>query len=70
MHHAASYSNYTETGAPLSGWTSPHKPARATPKYMTDQWIISYEHHNVEEPAILLGGAFVVDIAEKERSGR
>ncbi|KAL2209321.1 phosphoglycerate mutase family protein [Sarocladium strictum] len=31
---------------------------------------LSYEHHNVEEPAILLGGAFVVDIAEKERSGR
>lgn len=25
----------------------------------------SYEHHNIEEPAILLGGSFVVDIAEK-----
>ena len=25
----------------------------------------SYEHHNVEEPAILLGGAFVVDAVEK-----
>lgn len=23
----------------------------------------SYEHHNIEEPAILLGGAFVVDMA-------
>ncbi|CRK18311.1 hypothetical protein BN1723_002452, partial [Verticillium longisporum] len=26
---------------------------------------LSYEHHNIDEPAILLGGAFVVDIAEK-----
>lgn len=26
----------------------------------------SYEHHNIEEPAILLGGAFVVDVVEKE----
>ncbi|POR35079.1 Sedoheptulose 1,7-bisphosphatase [Tolypocladium paradoxum] len=26
---------------------------------------LSYEHHNIEEPAILLGGAFVVDMAEK-----
>lgn len=25
----------------------------------------SYEHHSVDEPAILLGGAFVVDVAEK-----
>ncbi|KAL3956618.1 hypothetical protein ACCO45_009464 [Purpureocillium lilacinum] len=24
---------------------------------------LSYEHHNIEEPAILLGGAFVVDMA-------
>ena len=23
----------------------------------------SYEHRNIEEPAILLGGAFVVDVA-------
>jgi hypothetical protein len=22
----------------------------------------SYEHHNIDEPAVLLGGAFVVDI--------
>jgi hypothetical protein len=22
----------------------------------------SYEHHNINEPAILLGGAFVVDV--------
>lgn len=28
--------------------------------------IDSYEHHNIEEPAILLGGAFVVDVVEKE----
>ncbi|KAH7309095.1 histidine phosphatase superfamily [Stachybotrys elegans] len=26
---------------------------------------LSYEHHSIQEPAILLGGAFVVDIAEK-----
>ncbi|KAM4061220.1 histidine phosphatase superfamily (branch 1) domain-containing protein [Hirsutella rhossiliensis] len=26
---------------------------------------LSYEHHNIEEPAILLGGAFVVDMVEK-----
>lgn len=26
----------------------------------------SYEHHNIDEPAILLGGAFVVDMLEKE----
>jgi probable phosphoglycerate mutase len=26
----------------------------------------SYEHHSIDEPAILLGGAFVVDILEKE----
>lgn len=25
---------------------------------------LSYEHHNIEEPAILLGGSFVVDIAK------
>ncbi|KAK4239104.1 histidine phosphatase superfamily [Achaetomium macrosporum] len=29
---------------------------------------LSYEHHNINEPAILLGGAFVVDLPEvKER---
>ncbi|KAL9488209.1 hypothetical protein ACSS6W_000486 [Trichoderma asperelloides] len=27
---------------------------------------LSYEHHSIDEPAILLGGAFVVDILEKE----
>ncbi|KAH7090198.1 phosphoglycerate mutase family protein-like protein [Paraphoma chrysanthemicola] len=27
---------------------------------------LSYEHHNIEEPAILLGGGFVVDVAEAE----
>jgi hypothetical protein len=25
----------------------------------------SYEHHNIDEPAILLGGAFVVEAVEK-----
>jgi hypothetical protein len=24
----------------------------------------SYEHHNIEEPALLLGGAFVVELDE------
>jgi hypothetical protein len=28
---------------------------------------VSYEHHSIEEPAILLGGAFVVEVVEKER---
>jgi probable phosphoglycerate mutase len=28
---------------------------------------LSYEHHSLEEPAILLGGAFVVDVVEKEQ---
>ncbi|KAK0753612.1 histidine phosphatase superfamily [Schizothecium vesticola] len=27
---------------------------------------LSYEHHNIEEPAILLGGAFVVDFDESK----
>ncbi|KAF2190516.1 phosphoglycerate mutase family protein-like protein [Zopfia rhizophila CBS 207.26] len=27
---------------------------------------LSYEHHNINEPAILLGGAFVVEVVEKE----
>lgn len=27
---------------------------------------LSYEHHRIEEPAILLGGAFVVEVVEKE----
>ncbi|KAF2629809.1 phosphoglycerate mutase family protein [Macroventuria anomochaeta] len=27
---------------------------------------LSYEHHSIDEPAILLGGAFVVDAIEKE----
>jgi len=25
---------------------------------------LSYEHHSLDEPAILLGGSFMVDIAE------
>jgi broad specificity phosphatase PhoE len=25
---------------------------------------LSYEHHNIDEPAILLGGGFMVDVAE------
>jgi hypothetical protein len=29
--------------------------------------LCSYEHHNIEEPAIILGGAFVVDAVEKEK---
>jgi len=28
-----------------------------------DLWY-SYEHHSISEPAILLGGAFVVDVVE------
>jgi broad specificity phosphatase PhoE len=31
---------------------------------------LSYEHHSLEEPAILLGGAFVVDVVEKEQEER
>ncbi|KAH0422433.1 phosphoglycerate mutase family protein [Colletotrichum camelliae] len=29
---------------------------------------LSYEHHSIDEPAILLGGAFAVDIIEKEQA--
>ena len=25
---------------------------------------LSYEHHHIDEPAILLGGSFMVDVAE------
>ncbi|KAF1360012.1 phosphoglycerate mutase family protein [Lizonia empirigonia] len=31
-----------------------------------DVGTLSYEHHSIDEPAILLGGAFVVDAIEKE----
>ena len=32
---------------------------------------LSYEHHSIDEPAILLGGSFMVDIAENsEKEGR
>jgi len=31
---------------------------------------LSYEHHSIDEPAILLGGAFVVDVVEKEQEER
>jgi broad specificity phosphatase PhoE len=32
---------------------------------------LSYEHHSLDEPAILLGGSFMVDVAEdSERQGR
>ncbi|KAF4304751.1 Histidine phosphatase superfamily clade-1 [Botryosphaeria dothidea] len=31
---------------------------------------LSYEHHSIEEPAILLGGAFVVDVVEKEEEAK
>ncbi len=31
---------------------------------------LSYEHHRLEEPAILLGGGFMVDVAEvSEKKG-
>lgn len=31
----------------------------------------SYEHHNINEPAILLGGSFMVDVVEKgEEQGK
>jgi broad specificity phosphatase PhoE len=30
----------------------------------------SYEHNSIDEPAILLGGAFVVDVVEKEEEER
>jgi hypothetical protein len=30
-----------------------------------DLLVNSYEHNSIHEPAILLGGAFVVDIAKK-----
>lgn len=29
---------------------------------------LSYEHHNLEEPAILLGGGFMVDVAESSKT--
>lgn len=46
------------------------KPLRDNPSLILEAGgvgTLSYEHHNVEEPAILLGGAFVVDVVEKER---
>ena len=33
---------------------------------MANAWLISYEHHSIKEPAILLGGAFMVDIVEEK----
>jgi probable phosphoglycerate mutase len=30
------------------------------------RFLDSYEHHSIDEPAILLGGAFVVNSAEEE----
>jgi len=30
---------------------------------------LSYEHYNLEEPAILLGGSFMVDVVEKAAAG-
>jgi hypothetical protein len=33
--------------------------------------MFSYEHHNINEPAILLGGSFMVDVVEHaEELGR
>lgn len=32
---------------------------------------LSYEHHSIDEPAILLGGSFMVDVAENsEKEGK
>lgn len=31
---------------------------------------LSYEHHNLNEPAILLGGAFMSDVVEQVEEGR
>lgn len=31
---------------------------------------LSYEHHSIEEPAILLGGAFMSDIVEQAEEGK
>lgn len=28
----------------------------------------SYEHHSIKEPAILLGGAFIVDIIDEDEA--
>lgn len=41
------------------------EPGGATFRGRFANTVCSYEHHNIDEPAILLGGAFVVDIAEK-----
>ncbi|ORY12319.1 phosphoglycerate mutase family protein-like protein [Clohesyomyces aquaticus] len=48
------------------------KPLRDNPSLLLEAGgvgTLSYEHHCIEEPAILLGGAFVVDVAEKEEGG-
>jgi len=29
---------------------------------------VSYEHHHIDEPAILLGGGFVVDVIENSEA--
>jgi hypothetical protein len=31
---------------------------------------LSYEHHNLNEPAILLGGSFMVDVVESAADSR
>lgn len=46
------------------------KPLKDNPSLILEAGSVgtlSYEHHRIEEPAILLGGAFVVDVVEKER---
>lgn len=46
------------------------KPLRDNPSLILEAGgvgTLSYEHHSVDEPAILLGGAFVVDVVERER---
>jgi hypothetical protein len=32
--------------------------------------VCSYEHNNIDEPAILLGGSFVVDVVESVKCDR
>ncbi|PSN63584.1 phosphoglycerate mutase family protein-like protein [Corynespora cassiicola Philippines] len=46
------------------------KPLRGNPSLILEAGgvgTLSYEHHSINEPAIILGGAFVVDVVEKER---
>ncbi|KAG7191963.1 uncharacterized protein KQ657_002569 [Scheffersomyces spartinae] len=43
-------------------------PVHCNPKYMLDAGgvgVLSYQHHNIEEPALQLAGAFVVPVEEE-----